>query len=124
MIPPVETAMNLRPKRRFQRIRVDRPALVRLVDPEPDQYPHEDFAKARVVGVGGCMVESSFPLPYGSLTDVLIALGERVVRADGRVVWESECDSGRHEVGLEFLRISNDDRALIESLVSRAGSAA
>lgn len=116
--------MNLRQKRRFQRIRVDRPALVRLVDPEPDQYPHEDFAKARVVGAGGCMVESSFPLGYGSLTDVLIALGERVVRADGRVVWESDRGSGRHEVGVEFLRISHDDRALIESLVSRAGSAA
>lgn len=116
--------MNLRPKRRFRRARVDRPALVRLVDPEPDQYPQEDFAKARVLGAGGCMVESSFPLGFGSLTDVLIALGDRVVRADGRVVWEVEREPGRHEVGVEFLRISRDDRDHIRSVVSRGGVAA
>jgi len=116
--------MSLRPKRRFPRVRVDRPALVRLVDPEPDQFPQEDFAKARVLGAGGCMVESPFPLGYGSLTDVLIALGERVVRADARVVWEAERTPGRHEVGVEFLRISRGDRAHIESIVSRGSAAA
>lgn len=116
--------MSLRPRRRFPRARVDRPALVRLVDPSPYQDLHEDFAKARVLGAGGCMVESSFPLGYGSLTDVLIALGDRVVRADARVVWEEERGPGRHEVGVEFLRISPDDRALIESVISRAGAAA
>jgi len=115
--------MNMRPKRRFPRVRLDRPALVRLLDPEPDQYPQEDFAKARVLGAGGCMVESPFPLGFGSLTDVLIALGERVVRADGRVVWEAERAPGRHEVGVEFLRISSADRAAIETIVSRAAAA-
>lgn len=115
--------MSLRPRRRFPRARVDRPALVRLVDPSPQQV-HEDFAKARVLGAGGCMVVSTFPLGYGSLTDVLIALGDRVVRADGRVVWEQERGPGLHEVGVEFLRISQDDRAHIESVIVRAGAAA
>lgn len=103
---------------------MDRPALVRLVDPAPGQLPLEDFAKARVLGAGGCMVESPFPLGYGALTDVLIALGEKVVRADGRVVWEVERAPGRHEVGLEFLRISRDDRAHIETVICRAGAPA
>lgn len=116
--------MSLRPRRRFPRARVDRAALVRLVDPYPGQYPREDFAKARVLGAGGCMVESSFPLGYGALTDVSIALGDRVIRADARVVWELERAPGRHEVGVEFVRISHDDRAHIESLISRAGVAA
>lgn len=116
--------MSLRPRRRFPRARVDRAALLRLLDPDPGQFPQEDFAKARVLGTGGCMVESSFPVGYGALTDLLIALGDRVVRADGRVVWELERGPGRHEVGVEFLRISRDDRAHIESLVSRAGAAA
>lgn len=116
--------MSLRPRRRFPRARVDRAALVRLVDPYPGQYPQEDFAKARVLGAGGCMVESPFPLGYGALTDLLIALGDRVVRVDGRVVWELERAPGRHEVGLEFLRISRGDRAHIESLVGGAGAAA
>ena len=116
--------MNLRPRRRFPRARVDRPALLRLVDAHPGPYPREDFAKARVLGAGGCMVESPFPLGYGALADLLIALGERVVRADARVVWELERAPGRHEVGVEFVRISRDDRAHIESVVSRAGAAA
>ncbi len=105
-------------KRRFPRVRVDRPALVRRVDPEPHEKPFEDFARARVLGAGGCMFESSEPLGYGSLTELLISLGGRVVKADSRVVWEVPEETGRHQVGVEFLRISPQDRALIESIAS------
>lgn len=105
-------------ERRFPRARVDRPALVRLVDPEPCQRPYEDFARTRVLGAGGCMFESSEPLGYGSLAELLISLEGRVVKADSRVVWETSRGTGRHQVGVEFLRISSEDRALIEALAS------
>lgn len=109
----------LRAKRRYPRVQVDRPALIRVVAPEPAQKPYEDFARTRVLGAGGCMFESSEPLGYGSLAELLIALGGRVVKADGRVVWEApQRQQDRHQVGVEFLRISSEDRALIESLVS------
>lgn len=105
-----------RHERRFPRIRVDRPALVRLVDPEPHQAPYEDFARTRVLGAGGCMFESSEPLGFGSLAELLISIEGRVVKADSRVVWEASGQAGRHRVGVEFLRISSEDRALIESM--------
>lgn len=111
--------MAIRKRRRFPRARVDRPAMVRLLQREPGQEPFEGFAKARVLGAGGCMVESPVPLGYAALTDVLISLGDRVIRADGRVVWEAEKDEGRHAVGMEFLRISAEDRVRIESLIAR-----
>jgi c-di-GMP-binding flagellar brake protein YcgR len=111
----------MRQRRRFPRTKVDRPALVRLLETEPDRRPEEVLAQARVLGAGGCMVESPKSLGYLSLADVQIALEKKVVRADSRVVWEREDRSGRHRVGVEFLRLSPDDRATIESVVGRDG---
>lgn len=114
--------MPFRAKRRYPRARVTRAALVRRLGTEPMQEPFEDFARTRVLGAGGCMIESRKPLGYGSLAQVLIALGGDVVEADTRVVWEKARPSGGHEVGVEFVRISRDDRELIESLVAREQS--
>jgi len=104
-------------KRRFPRVPINRPSLVRVLDPEPFQRPFEDFTSTRVLGPGGCMFLSPEPVGFGSLMELLIALGERVVRADSRVVYEIE-RGGEHEVGVEFLRMSPADRAYVESVVS------
>lgn len=116
--------MVIRQKRRFPRTQVDRPALVRLLQTGPGQQPQDVIARARVLGAGGCMVESPTALGYLTLADVQIALEDKVVRADSRVVWEREDRSGNHRVGVEFLRISPADRARIESMVgcSQRGS--
>lgn len=117
--------MAIRKRRRFPRARVDRPALVRLLQTDPTQEPFEDFAKARVLGAGGCMLESSEPLGFASMADILISLGDEVIRADTRVVWEKERrdrQEVRHEVGVEFLRISPEHRRLIEEVVAGARS--
>lgn len=111
--------MPFRAKRRYPRARISRAALVRRLTTDPLQEPFEDFAQARVLGAGGCMIESRKPLGYGSLAQVLIAVGGDVVQADSRVVWEKARPAGGHEVGVEFVRISRDDRDLIESLVAR-----
>ena len=101
--------------RRFPRVRSEHPALVRLLGGEP----LEEFARTRVVGIGGCMFLADEPLGYGSLLEVLISLEGRVVRTDARVVYEIPRQDLRHEVGVEFLRVSNGDRALLASLVAR-----
>lgn len=109
--------MVIRQKRRFPRAQVDRPALVRLLQTGPGQTPRDVFTRARVLGPGGCMIESPTALGYLTLADVQIALENKVVRADSRVVWEHEDHSGHHQVGVEFLRISPADRATIETMV-------
>ena len=115
--------MHYRQKRRYPRVPIDRPSLARVLDPEPFQRPFEDFTRTRVLGSGGCMFLSPEPVGFGSLMELHIALGERVVRADSRVVYEREHGQGEHEVGVEFLRMSPADRAYVESVVAaRAGA--
>lgn len=111
--------MPLRPRRRFPRAPVDRPALVRVMEPDPFRESFEDFARTRTLGAGGCMFESREPIGYGSLALVLISLGDRVVQADGKVVYENPRRDGALEVGVEFLRLRSEDRQTIEQLVAR-----
>jgi len=111
--------MMIRAKRRFPRVPINRPALVRLVEPDPYLKPFEDFTRAQTLGAGGCMFVSPETLGFGSLAVLLISLGHKVVRADTKVVYEKPRQDGSLEVGVEFLHISKEDRQLIESLVAR-----
>ena len=114
--------MSLRAKRRFPRARVDRPVLVSLIEPDPYREKIDQFTRTRMLGAGGCMFESTTALGFGSLAQVVIALGERTIKADARVAWESTRGEDRHEIGLEFLRISREDRASIADLVAEAAT--
>lgn len=114
--------MNLRAKRRFPRARLDRPALISLIEPDPYRDKVDQFTRTRVIGPGGCSFPSPISFGFGSLTEVVIALGEHTIKADARVVWETDRGSNGHDVGLEFLRISQRDRASIEALVTQAAA--
>jgi PilZ domain len=114
--------MNMRAKRRYPRARVDRPVLISLIEPDPYREKIDQFTRTRVIGPGGCMFQSKVSLGFGSLAEVVIALGERTVKADARVAWESDRGPDRHDVGLEFLRISREDRASISALVAQTAS--
>jgi len=111
--------MMIRAKRRFPRVPINRPALVRLVEPDPYLKPFEDFTRAQTLGAGGCMFVSPETLGFGSLAVLLISLGHKVVRADGKVVYEKPRRDGSLEVGVEFLNMSPEDRAVIQSLVAQ-----
>lgn len=112
--------MSVRAKRRFHRARLDRPVMVRLLDPDPYREKIEQLTRTRILGAGGCMFESDVALGFGSLAEVVIALGERTIKTDARVAWENPGGRGRHQVGVEFLRISREDRSSIEALVAGA----
>lgn len=107
--------LRTQPIRRFPRAHSEHPALVRLLGGPR----FEDFARTQTLGLGGCMFVSRASLGYGSLMELLIALEGRVVKTDARVVYEHPKGDDRLEVGVEFLRVSATDRALIESLVAR-----
>jgi PilZ domain-containing protein len=109
------TQVSIPRTRRFPRVQAEHSALVRLLGGQPI----EEFARTRVVGLGGCMFLSEEPLGFGSLLEVLIAMEGRVLRTDARVVYEIPREDLRHEVGVEFLRVSPGDRALLENLVAR-----
>jgi hypothetical protein len=53
----------------------------------------------------------------GALVRLLISVGDRVVRAEARVVYENDRPDGRRETGLEFLRLTDSDRTLLANLL-------
>lgn len=100
------------PKRRFPRIPSENALLVRKLGPEAV----EGFAKTQVVGLGGCMFVSDESIGVGSYLDLLISVRGRVVKALGRVVYETPKAESEVEVGVEFVKITPHDQQVIESL--------
>jgi c-di-GMP-binding flagellar brake protein YcgR len=105
--------------RRFARTQAQHCVMVRLLG----STGFEEFARTRVIGAGGCMFVSEESLGFGSLMELSIALRGRVVRTDGRVVYEIRRSDTEHQVGVEFLRISPADRTFLETLVASAAPA-
>jgi PilZ domain len=107
--------MNPLPKiRRFPRVQAEHAVMVRLLGVRP----FEEFARTRILGPGGCMFVSEESLGYGSLMELSIALQGRVLKTDSRVVYE-HVQGSKHEVGVEFLRISPADRSFLETVITQ-----
>lgn len=104
--------------RRFPRIKADTLAYVKILG----DRRQEKVAWVKVLAAGGCMLVSRDSIGFRSLMELRISLGDREVRADGRVAWETR-KGAEHHVGIEFLRIGRLDRAAIESLVAAATAA-
>jgi hypothetical protein len=72
------------------------------------------------------MFVSEESLGFGSLMELSIAVQGRVLKTDSRVVYEIRKSPTEHQIGVEFLRISQGDRTFLESLVGqrKGGNAA
>jgi hypothetical protein len=103
-----------REQRRFPRVPAEKALLVKKIGDETS----ESLAKTRTVGGGGCMFVHHEPLGVGAHIELLISLPGRVVKTQGRVVWEVATDPGRVEVGVEFLSISPKDRRALEKALT------
>lgn len=103
-----------RPIRRFPRVDAQHVCMVRVLG---GMRPFEEFARTRVIGTGGCMFVSRESLGFGSLMELSISMQGRVLRTDGRVVYEIAKSPTEHQVGVEFLRISPSDKMFLEGVV-------
>ncbi|MGD1146762.1 MAG: PilZ domain-containing protein [Thermoanaerobaculaceae bacterium] len=103
-----------REQRKFPRVPAEKALLVKKIGDEAS----ESLAKTRTVGGGGCMFVHHEPLGVGARVELLISLAGRVIKAQGRVVWEVIVETGRVEVGVEFLSISPKDRQAIENALA------
>lgn len=88
--------------------------LVRLLG-EGRQW--EELTSTHTLGLGGLAFESPEPVGYGCLVETLISFREGLARTDGRVVWEHPRESGKVDVGVEFLRITPTDRRRVAHLI-------
>ncbi len=100
-------------RRRFPRIRTENPVHVVRVGREPG----EGTGKTASLGLGGCMFEVKEQLGTDAVVDILISVRPReVIEAKGRVVYEQPKGERTFEVGVEFLSISEPDRAALQRL--------
>ncbi len=102
-----------REQRRFRRVPAEKALLVKRTGDDAS----EALAKTRTVGAGGCMFVHHEPLGVGTHVELLISLPRRVVKAQGRVVWEAVKEPGRVEVGVEFLDISRKDKRALDAIL-------
>lgn len=70
------------------------------------------------VGLGGCRFVSKEQLGVGSLLSLTILPKRSIVEAEARVVYELPMKEGTFEVGVEFLEISQRDKATLEKILS------
>lgn len=110
---------KVQPKRRYPRLKAEHPVFVEVFDERGPQ----GFSRTRSIGEGGCSFKSPEGIGYLSLMKLSIALEGKVVSVDGRVVYATELPvrDGGYEVGVEFLRVSTEDRLHIRALVSGRG---
>jgi hypothetical protein len=99
--------------RRYPRIRSQHTVRLRILG---ERRP-ESVMQTQVISSGGCMLVSDRSIGFGSLMELSITLEGQVLRVDGRVAWETRASRTEFEVGVEFLRISAKDRALLDRVV-------
>ncbi len=102
--------------RHFPRVPVENAVLVRTLGAEGPEV----MAMTRTVSSGGCMFVYQERVGVGTSVELLISLPGRVIKAQGRIVWENERASGEVEVGVEFLRINPEDRRVLEATIATA----
>jgi hypothetical protein len=104
-------------KRRFSRLRVEQPLFVEVLEDRGVQ----GFARTLSLGEGGFSFKSDHDIGYLSLMKVAISLSGHVMTADGRAVYQLPQNDGGYEVGVEFLRVSSEDRLHIRQLFFTSG---
>jgi uncharacterized protein (TIGR02266 family) len=74
------------------------------------------------LSIGGAFLAADLLFEVGEVLSLSFSLpgSERLIRARGRIAWVSRGESGTKPpgMGLEFLDLSDDDRAAIEAALS------
>ena len=65
------------------------------------------------VSVSGVRVETTTEIAPGRELDLEIAVGERVVRAQGRVLHVERVAEGRWELGVQFTAVTREDQVVL-----------
>jgi hypothetical protein len=103
-------------QRRYPRIRSEYPALVKRLDPEL----FTGLATARVMSLGGCMVEHEGPLGDGTPVELRFSVAGRIISARGIVASERKAQGNTYEVGVEFFSIPLPDLELLQQITRTA----
>lgn len=106
-------------RRKFARLSV----LADIILKKRELAPEEIISLTRNISKGGICFIVYEPVEESQIIDLTIYLpGEAPIKAVGKVAWVNEFTIGdterkRYDVGLEFIEISDKDKALIDKYV-------
>jgi hypothetical protein len=105
-------------RRRFPRIPSVSTVLVRRLGDRDS----ETLSKTHSLGAGGCMFVHNGLLGLGSAIEITLTVHGQVLKARGRVVWESEKGPGWAEIGVEFTEVAPEDQPALARLLAEQPS--
>jgi len=97
-------------QRRFVRAKFD----CKIIIHAPKE--HIIVSHTENIGAGGIMVIIDENLEVSSMVGLEIYLNGEPITCSGRVAWVVE-NQGRYDTGVEFVKISEEDRRVIDNLV-------
>ena len=104
-----------------ERRRYIRPESLNLLDYliVDEQGRPSEYSMARTLNVskGGILMETHIPLPKGQQVMITLGLKEQLIDVMGRIVYTSN-SSGRHENGIEFFHVSDNDKRVLDNYVT------
>ncbi|MFA7677200.1 MAG: PilZ domain-containing protein [Candidatus Omnitrophota bacterium] len=109
-------------KRRF--VRASYPCKIVIFTPDEATFT----VNTENIGAGGIRVILSRELRISLLTDLEVFLKDKAIKCKGRIVWVIKKDSQTpdnspdYDTGIEFYRISEEDRKFIKRVVESLAS--
>lgn len=109
-------------KRRFPRL--DSVHLVSYTQLDEEQNTLDmGICKSLDLSLGGVTIQTHRAFPINALLEMVIAIEEKLVRLKGRVVHAREAGKGKHEIGVCFTEVDEEDRAGIQHFFEKISSA-
>lgn len=106
-------------KRRFPRL--DSVNLISYTQLDDEQNPVDmGICKSLDLSVGGVTIQTHRPFAVNSSLEMVIALGERLIKSRGKVVHSRKVGRDRYDVGVCFTEVEEGDKAALESFFSNS----
>ncbi len=103
-----------------ERRRYIRPEALNLLDylVVDQQGRQGEYAMGRTLNVsqGGILMETHIPLPVGQQVMITLGLEDQLIDVMGRIIYDTY-DAGRHQNGIEFFHVADDDRKILNRYV-------
>jgi hypothetical protein len=106
-------------QRRFPRI----PATSTVLVAQVDGRVVDQFARTRIVGLGGCGFVYPEPLAGGAIVELMIATRPVAIKTLARAVYSRPLGDGTgYEIGVEFLALTPEHKRSLEDLLQLGSS--
>ena len=112
----MEDTLGFQNRKDSIRLRVIYPAIYTRFD-NKGRPCDQKICRSMNVSQRGVRLQSSFPVDYGEVLDVTMALGENLVAFKGKVVYVTSSEDHGFEFGISIEDIENQDRVTLTQFI-------